>query len=79
MKILPEGQIAILPPQERACRICGDFHNGKDPHNAASLIYQHRFREKNGRYPTWADAMEHCGEKTRERWTERLKEKGIRV
>lgn len=69
----------ILPPKEGACWICGDEHNSRDPHNAGSLLYQHRFRKRNGRYPTWADAMAHCTRKTMERWVDRLQKKGIRI
>lgn len=79
MTIVPEGQIRILPPKEGACWLCGDVHNGRDPHNAGSLLYQHRFRKRNGRYPTWADAMSHCSRKTKEKWVERLSRKGIRI
>ncbi len=79
MKILQEGMITILPPKDGACRICGDIHNSKDPHNLNSLLYQHRFRKKNGRYPGWADAMSHCSQKTKERWIERLQKRGIKI
>ena len=79
MRILREGQVAIFPPREGACWICGDIHSSRDPHNAGSLLYQHRFRKRNGRYPTWADAMSHCSRKVKERWVRRLLEKGIRV
>lgn len=79
MRILQEGQVAILPPREGACWICGDEHNSLDPHNAGSLLYQHRFRKRNGRYPTWADAMSHCSRKTKERWVERLQRRGIHI
>lgn len=79
MRILQEGQVSILPPQEGACRICGDVHNCRDPHNAGSLLYQHTFRKRNGRYPTWIDAMSHCSRRTKERWVDRLARKGIKL
>ena len=79
MKILREGQVCILPPREGACWYCGDFHNSRDPHNLNSLLYQHRFRKRNGRYPTWADAMSHCNRKTKEKWIDRLVRRGVRI
>lgn len=79
MKILRDGMVTILPPREGACRVCGDMHNPRDPHNVSSLLYQHRFRKRNGRYPTWADAMSHCTRRTKERWMERLRKRGIRI
>lgn len=79
MRILREGQVSILPPMEGACWVCGDIHNSRDPHNAGSLLYQHRFRKRNGRYPTWEDAMSHCSRKVKEKWAARLREKGIKV
>ena len=79
MTIQPEGRILIVPPKDGACPVCGDEHESTEPHNLNSLVYQHRFRKRNGRYPTWADAMAHCGERVRERWVRKLKRHGIEV
>jgi hypothetical protein len=49
------------------------------PHNQQSLAYQYDFYGKNGRWPTWADAMAHCDESVKAQWTAALKERGIAV
>lgn len=72
MKTLYEGQVCILPPKPGACWVCGDVHEGNEPHNLYSIYYQHRFRKRNGRYPTWEDAVKHCDEKTRKKWEKRM-------
>lgn len=77
MRIAEAGKIVILPPKEGACWFCGDLHDGKEPHNAASLLYQHRFRKRKGRYPGWADAMAHCSGEVRKKWIKKLARKGI--
>ena len=74
-----EDWIAILPPTPGACPYCGDTHDPNSPHNRDSLIYQHKFRAANGRYPTWADAMQHCSALTKAKWTEELRRRGIWV
>lgn len=79
MRILRDNEVAVLPPKAGACWVCGDVHNGRDPHNARSILYQHRFRKRNGRYPTWADAMSHCSRKTKEKWVERLNRCGVQI
>jgi hypothetical protein len=76
---LREGRLTIPPPKEGACRLCGEIHARQDPHNRNSLIYQHRFRMKHGWYPTWEDAMRHCGAKTKDKWIRKLEGKGIHV
>ena len=68
MKILREGQVVILPPRAGACRMCGDVHEKWEPHNLYSIVYQHRFRKQNGRYPTWEDAVKHCDDRVKKKW-----------
>lgn len=69
--------VLILPWQPGACRYCATVHGPADPHDKNSLYYQHRFRTDHGRYPTWADAMEHCSEITKAHYRALLAERGI--
>lgn len=74
-----DTRIVILPPTPESCRYCGDTHDPRSPHNRDSLLYQHKFRKANGRYPTWEDAMKHCSVLTQARFAEILRERGITV
>lgn len=67
--ILKEGQ----------CPDCAAMHTPEQPHNQQSLFYQYSFMEKNGRWPTWADALAHCTPELRKQWVEALAEHGITV
>lgn len=62
----------LLPPAESRCCICATAHRDDDPHNAASLYYQYRFRANHGRWPTWADAIAHCTPRVRSSWKQAL-------
>lgn len=62
----------LLPPAEGTCPICGWAHEPHVPHNAQSLYYQYRFYGIRGRWPTWADAIAHCDEPTRQYWRDEL-------
>ena len=61
------------------CEVCAVAHEPEQPHNRDSLFYQYKFYEKNGRWPTWADAMEHCTPEIRALWREELEKRGIKV
>lgn len=74
-----EGEVFLLPPKEGTCETCGVNHDPKIPHNQQSLFYQYNFYNKNGKWPTWKDAMTHCDDITKKRWIEALKEKGVKV
>ena len=76
---LREGRLSITPPKEGACPLCGELHGRGEPHNRNSLLYQHRFRQNHGRYPTWEDAMAHCSLTVKKRFCERLKRHGVEV
>lgn len=41
--------------------------------------YQMRFRQKHGRFPTWADAMAHCDAHVKKMWIDALAERGVIV
>ena len=62
----------LLPPGEGVCQICARDHEPDMPHNQQSLHYQYWFYGKHGRWPTWADAIAHCDEKTQGLWKEAL-------
>lgn len=74
-----EGRIVIPTPKDGACPVCGELHGLQEPHNKNSLLYQHHFRKKHGRYPTWEDAMCHCSMTVKKRFCERLKRNGVEV
>jgi len=44
-----------------------------------SLAYQYYFFDQHGRWPTWADAMAHCGENMKTAWTKALTERGVDI
>lgn len=79
MYMAQDSPIAILPPTPESCPYCGDKHDPRAPHNRDSIVYQHKFRRKYGRYPTWEDAMRHCSVLTKARYAEKLAERGIVV
>jgi len=64
---------------EGTCPECATKHEPEQPHNQQSLTYQYKFYDKHGRWPAWADAMEHCPEEIKSFWVEELKERGIEV
>lgn len=61
------------------CPVCAAVHDPGMPHNQQSLFYQYSFYEEHGRWPTWADALEHCSDDVKERWAAELKKRGIEV
>lgn len=53
----------IVPPANpAACFECATMHAPEAPHNRDSLNYQYNFAQKNGRWPTWKDASDHCSD-----------------
>lgn len=69
----------ILPPAPGNCPECATKHAPEMPHNRSSLYYQMKFYQKNGRFPTWQDAMSHCTDEIKALWIEALKKRGIDV
>ena len=61
------------------CPMCATAHDPEMPHNQQSLAYHYKFYDQHGRFPTWADAMEHCTDEVKAVWTEALAEHGIIV
>lgn len=66
--------MTLLPPPEGTCIECAVDHSWNQPHNQQSLYYQMSFHSKNGRWPTWTDAMAHCPDNVKKIWREKLRE-----
>lgn len=67
----------LLPPAPGKCPECADLHLPEEPHNQQSLFYQYDFYGKRGRWPTWTDAMAHCGSDMKQRWIDELRKRGV--
>ena len=65
--------------KEGHCPECAVKHPPEAPHDVQSLYYQYSFKERHGRWPTWADALAHCDEAVRKQWIEQLATYGIKV
>ena len=70
-------EVAPLAQGSGVCRTCGRSHKADQPHDKSSLYYQYRFYDENGRFASWADAMEHCSRTTKMLWRHHLQERGI--
>lgn len=66
----------MMMPPPGTCPECAVKHDPRMPHNKQSLFYQYAFYARNGRWPTWEDAMAHCAEEVKEVWRQALKEAG---
>lgn len=76
------GGFMVLPPPKDKCQICAVDHHPSQPHNKDSLFYQFSFCNNpvnEGRSPTWEDAMAHCTDEVKQKWTELLAGHGIIV
>lgn len=69
----------LLPPKPGLCQQCAVDHPPEHPHNQQSLYWQYWFYGKNGRWPTWFDAMAHCTPEMKAYWTDALAKHGIKV
>jgi len=58
----------LLPPRADACQVCARKHAPEMPHDAQSIFYQMDHLNKQGRYPTWADAIAHCSPEMQAEW-----------
>ena len=65
--------------KEGQCPECAAVHTPEMPHNQQSLFWQYSFMEKQGRWPTWNDALAHCTPEMRAEWVKRLAEHGVKV
>ena len=69
----------LLPPKPDVCQECAVDHKPAEAHNRDSLYYQYWFVVKHGRWPTWADAIEHVTDAAHELWRQALADNGITV
>jgi hypothetical protein len=69
----------IVPAPTGTCPECGAAHDANIPHNAQSLHYQYTFYGREGRWPTWKDAMAHCEPRMQDDWMQALIERGVDV
>lgn len=67
--------LGATPPG--TCPECAVAHDPEAPHNQQSLAYQYKFYDKNGRWPSWADAMAHCSPEVKAATREILINNGI--
>ena len=54
-------------------------HLPEHPHNQESLHWQYHFYQKNGRWPTWLDAMAHCSPEMQDHWIIELRKHGVKI
>ncbi len=73
------GPWMMLKAPPDTCPECAVKHDPSQPHNQQSLTYQYDFYGKNGRWPTWADAMAHCAADVQDRWKAALRQKGVNI
>lgn len=59
------------------CPECGINHRPEHPHEPDSLLYQFRFWQAFGRYPTPGDAIKHCPDDVRAAALLWMSERGI--
>jgi hypothetical protein len=74
-----ESHFTLLPCKPGVCQECATAHEPEQPHNQQSLYYQYHFYAQTGRWPTWADAMDHCLEEVKAAWVQALRERGEEV
>lgn len=65
--------------EEGQCPECAVKHTPEQAHNQQSLFWQYSFREKNGRWPTWEDAIAHCTPEVQEKWRIELRKHGVKI
>ena len=65
--------------EEGQCPECAVKHAPEMPHDQTSMFWLYSFMEKQGRWPTWNDALAHCQPEMRQRWVAALAERGIVV
>ena len=68
--------LTILHTRPGSCDMCGVVHDKAYPHDLHSLAYQYMFYDRNGRWPTWEDAIAHCSDNIKEIWTQVFKSMG---
>jgi hypothetical protein len=71
------GGWKLLPCKPGVCQECAVDHAPEMPHNQQSMYYQYKFYNDHGRWPIWSDAMAHCAEDVKEKWTKALAAHGV--
>lgn len=71
--------MTLLPAPPGTCQQCAVAHAPEQAHNQQSLFYQYYFYGKNGRWPTWTDAIDHCAPELKEKWVLELAKRGIKA
>lgn len=61
----------------KKCGKCGVRHAPQAPHKLSSILYRVGFKKEWGREPTWHDAMRHCPQSVKDKWTVGLMAKGV--
>lgn len=72
-------QFRLQPAPPGTCPECATKHEAEQPHNAQSMFYQYAFYGQHGRWPTWADAMQHCSAEIQQHWIKELEKYGISI
>lgn len=67
----------ISPAPIGTCPECARKHDADQPHDNQSLHYQYTFYGREGRWPTWRDAMAHCSDPIQKLWCDALARRGI--
>lgn len=73
------GMMLVGRTPPGTCPVCAVNHPPEQPHNRDSLAYQYKFYDEHGRWPTWADAMEHCSDEVKAYWKEALEAHGVEI
>jgi len=74
---VPGSGVFMLGTPPGTCPECAVDHKPEEMHDNRSLPYQYQFLNKNGRWPTWADAIAHCPPEYQKVAKEFLVEKGM--
>jgi hypothetical protein len=70
----------LLPPPPDVCQQCARDHEPGLPHDQQSLYWQYWFyKQHDGKWPTWRDAMAHCSSAMILAWTVELAKHGVTV
>lgn len=64
--------MTLLKLDSLVCQVCAANHAPTELHNQQSLCYKIYFYQREGRYPTWEDAMAHCSIEVQTKWKEQL-------
>jgi hypothetical protein len=73
------ANFTLMPAKEGTCPECATVHPADYPHNQQSIYWQYHFYGRNGRFPTWADAMAHCTDEMKAFWKKALADRGVKV